>query len=145
MAGCGIEPAYLRGMTTNHKAEGEEMSESLSQMVDRLIKDHRWDRYTALCAAEYYLGHISFTQLVIRLGQESAQTIGDMRERVPIHLNLHSLRPPLFCDHQQYVLVVSQPRHYPPRPPERRAESRSRGRPSERRFGRRGGERRQSA
>ena len=28
--------------------------ETLTQMIQRLMRDHGWDRYTALIAAEYY-------------------------------------------------------------------------------------------
>ena len=37
--------------------------ETLTQMTDRLAKDHGWNRYTALSAAEYYKGMIPIEEL----------------------------------------------------------------------------------
>jgi len=55
------------------------MQETLSQMVQRLMNDHGWDRYTALRAAEYYAGDLTWTQLKIALGVRRATQIGNMR------------------------------------------------------------------
>lgn len=53
--------------------------ETLSQMVDRLMRDHKWDRYTALCAAEYYTGTKTWMALRIAVGRAKADHIGNMR------------------------------------------------------------------
>jgi len=55
------------------------MSESLTQMVKRLMKDHGWGRYMALRAAEYYRDELTWTQLNIALGHNKAMQIGNMR------------------------------------------------------------------
>ena len=55
------------------------MSESLSMMIERLMRDHNWDRYMALRAAEYYKGEITWTQLKIALGTKQATQIANMR------------------------------------------------------------------
>jgi hypothetical protein len=55
------------------------MSETMAQMVDRLMRDHGWDRWMAMRAAEYYQDEITWTQLHIALGAAKATQIGNMR------------------------------------------------------------------
>ena len=53
--------------------------ETLSQMVERLMKDHGWDRYMAMRAASYYRDELTFTQLTIAIGYRLARIIGCWR------------------------------------------------------------------
>ena len=66
------EPVNITRVKTNG-------GESLSQMVNRLMHDHGWDRYMALRAAEYYRDEMTFTALCIALGRKKATQIGNMR------------------------------------------------------------------